>query len=562
MDKLNAELLEILRGLIEDWEDEVVEFKEASNNFKLDEIGRYFSAISNEANLRGLQYGWLIFGVNNKSRAIVGTDYRNKRGLETLKHEIAQDTTGNMSFIDISEVYDDGNRVVMLKIPAAVIAMPTAWKNHWYGREGESLGALSVEELDRIRGQVRRDWSKQLIDGSSVEHLDAEALQIARSSYKVKLNKPHVGKEIDAMTDTEFLTKIKLMGDGKLTNAAIILLGSPDHDDLVSPPARAMWRLHGSNDVDLDYREFRIPFITVVDRLFGMVRKLTYRYIPNKRSLTTVETEQYDESLCRELLNNCIAHMDYTIGGRIYLDEFEDRLAISNPGDFLPGSIAKVLKPEYTSPYYRNQLLADTMVLFNMIDSAAMGIRKVYRIQKDRFFPLPDYEYGDSRKVVVKVYGTTMDMNYTHILYDHPEYDLNTVFLLDKVQKHREIGDADAKYLRSLNLIDGKKPNLFISAKYDDAQKGSIGDAANVTNSVTNHVTETITEINATQRQMIELIQETPNTTLAKLAAAVGISERNIKRNMKLLQDAGIVERVGSARKGYWSITSNVRGIE
>ncbi|MDR1246473.1 MAG: ATP-binding protein [Clostridiales Family XIII bacterium] len=129
MDKINAELLEILRGLIEHWEDEVVEFKQAGNGYKLDDIGKYFSAISNETNLRGVQYGWLIFGVNNKTKAIVGSDYRNTRGLETLKHEIAQDTTGNMSFIDIFEVYDGDDRVVMFKIPAAVIAMPTAWKN-------------------------------------------------------------------------------------------------------------------------------------------------------------------------------------------------------------------------------------------------------------------------------------------------------------------------------------------------------------------------------------------------------------------------------------------------
>ncbi|MDR3282813.1 MAG: hypothetical protein LBS92_04290 [Candidatus Methanoplasma sp.] len=377
-------------------------------------MGEYFSAISNEANLKGLQYGWLVFGVSNKAKAVVGSDYRDARGLETLKHEIAQDTTGGISFIDVFEVYDGDDRVVMFKIPAAVVAIPTAWKGVWYGRDGESIGKLSLEELDRIRSQVRRDWSKQLIDGSSVKHLDAEALTIACNSYKAKLNKTHVGKEVDAMTDEEFLTKIRLMEGGRITNAALVLLGNPDHDDLMSPPARAMWRLHGSNDVDLDYREFRIPFITVVDRLFGMVRKLTYRYIPNKKSLSTFETDQYDESLCRELLNNAIAHMDYSIGGRIYLDEFEDRLAISNPGDFLPGNIAKVLKPEYTSPYYRNQLLADTMVLFNMIDSAAMGIRKVYRVQKDRFFPLPDYEYGDSRKVVARVYGKTLDTNYTH----------------------------------------------------------------------------------------------------------------------------------------------------
>jgi predicted HTH transcriptional regulator len=73
---LNAELLKSLSGLIANWENEVVEFKQASNNFRQDDIGQYFSAISNEANLRGLQYGWLVFGINNKTRSIVGSDYR------------------------------------------------------------------------------------------------------------------------------------------------------------------------------------------------------------------------------------------------------------------------------------------------------------------------------------------------------------------------------------------------------------------------------------------------------------------------------------------------------
>jgi hypothetical protein len=152
------------------------------------------------------------------------------------------------------------------------------------------------------------------------------------------------------------------------------------------------------------------------------------------------------------------------------------------------------------------------------------------------------------------VYGKTLDMNYTHILYDHPEYDLNTVFLLDKVQKHQEIDQTDVKYLRSLNLIDGRRPNLFISAKYDDAGKELIGDNANVTDHVTNHVTNHVIEISDTQRQIIESIRENPGVTIAKLANIIGIAERNIKRNMKMLQDAGIVERVGTTRKGCWKI--------
>ena len=58
-----AEMTQVLYSLIDNWEDEIIEFKEAENNYKQNEIGQYFSAISNEANLHGLQYGWLIFGV-------------------------------------------------------------------------------------------------------------------------------------------------------------------------------------------------------------------------------------------------------------------------------------------------------------------------------------------------------------------------------------------------------------------------------------------------------------------------------------------------------------------
>jgi ATP-dependent DNA helicase RecG len=465
MDKLNAELLEILRGLIEDWEDEVVEFKQASNDFKLNEIGEYFSAISNEANLRGLQYGWLIFGVNNKTKTIVGSDYRNTSGLNTLKHEIAQDTTGNMSFIDIFEIYNDDKRVVMFKIPAAVVAMPTAWKNHWYGREGESLGALSVEELDRIRGQVRRDWSKNVIDGSSMEHLDADAVRIARESYKEKHGSEHISAEVDRMTDEEFLTKQKLVVGGKLTNAAMVLLGNSDFDYLMDSPPRIMWRLYGSDNFVRDYKEFTIPFISVVDDVYAQIRNLKYRYMPNPMTLFPKETQKYDVSLIRELLNNAIAHSAWNVGMRIYMDEYEDQVIISNAGFFLPGQIEAVLKPSYTAPFYRNQLLAETMTSFNMIDTVQMGIQKVFRIQKERYFPMPDYDVSDSQKVVVKVYGKLLDENYSRVLFAHPEFDLETVFLIDKVQKHIPINKEQLKTLRALGVVEGRVPNIYVSAQ-------------------------------------------------------------------------------------------------
>ncbi|MDR1961099.1 MAG: putative DNA binding domain-containing protein [Gracilibacteraceae bacterium] len=464
---LNADLLQTLRGLIANWENEVVEFKQAGNDYKQDTIGQYFSAISNEANLKGLQYGWLVFGVHNKNRKIEGSDYRDTQGLDSLKHEIAENTTDRICFIDIFEVYDEeGRRVVMFKIPAAVPNVPTAWKGHWYGREGESLGALSPEELGRLRGQARRDWSKLLIDGSGIQHLDAEAIRIARSQFKEKNER--TGSEIDNLTDEQFLTKLKLIIGGKLTNAAMVLLGNSDYDYLLDWSPRVMWRLYNLNGADKDYEEFRIPFITVVDKVYEKIRNLTYRYMPNQMTLFPKETKQYDAKLLRELLNNCIAHQDYTAGRRIYLDEFEDTVVISNAGTFLPGDIREVLKPGYTAPYYLNQLLADAMMNFNMIDTKQMGIRMVFNIQRRRYFPMPDYDLSKPKEVAVRVYGKVLDENYTRLLFGRDDLDMEAVFLLDCVQKRIPLENEQYKHLKELRVIEGRRPNVFVSAGIAD----------------------------------------------------------------------------------------------
>lgn len=462
----NKELIHILYKLIENWENEVVEFKEANNDFDKEKIGRYFSAISNEANLKGIQCGWLVFGVRNKDKKIIGTNYRDTKGLDTLKQEIAVSTTDGISFIEVYElnltIDNEEKRVVMFQIPAAVAGIPTGWKNHFYGRNGESLGALSIEEH---RAQEKKDWSKQIISEAKIEHLNKEAIALAREKYKEKMNRPHIVEELDKMTDEEFLIKTKLIQNGKITHAAMLLLGNEDFDYLFPTPPEASWRLYDFRDEVKDYEIFKIPFITLSDRIFSKIRNLTYRYMPNQMTLFPSETKQYDVWLLRELMNNCIAHSDYTLGGRIYLNEMEDQVILTNPGTFLPGDVEVALQKNYNPPFYRNQLLAETMVKFNMIDTQSMGIRKVFRIQQEKYFPLPDYDLTKKNQVGVTVYGKVINENYSRVLFDNPDFDIETTFLIDRVQKHKAISKDAVKYLRNLGVIEGKMPNIFISSK-------------------------------------------------------------------------------------------------
>ncbi|MBQ3546732.1 MAG: putative DNA binding domain-containing protein [Lachnospiraceae bacterium] len=467
-----AEYYEILESLMERWEYETVEFKEAKSNYDTDKIGRYFSALSNEANLKQQQYGWLIFGVSekNKIKHLVGTSYKQGDSsiLERFKYEISRDTTNGMTFYEIVEIYPvaDGKeyRVLMFKVPAAATGIPTDWRTNYYERSGESLVPLKQYKIDAIRSQERKDWSKQVIENATIDHLDKTAIALAREKYKEKMNQEHISKEVDEMSDEQFLSKVKLIIGGKITNAGMVLLGDSDYDYLLSSVPSIMWRLYGADGMDKDYEIFKIPFINVVDKVFAKVRNLTYRYMPNQMTLFPMETEQYNSWLIRELLNNCIAHTNYQLGGRIYVNEFEDKIKFTNPGDFIPQKIENVLEVSYNPPFYRNQLLAESMVSFHMIDTATLGIRRAYNIQKAKYFPMPDYNFSTGMQVEVTVYGKTLDDNYMHILYEHQDLDLQTVFLLDRVQKGLPIDKVDADKLRVAKLVEGRITSLFLSA--------------------------------------------------------------------------------------------------
>ncbi|GAA4716975.1 hypothetical protein GCM10023216_01090 [Isoptericola chiayiensis] len=90
-DMTQGELVRLLDRLTAAWENEVVEFKDANDDFSTDKIGKYVSALSNEANLRGAEAGWLVFGVHDKSRTVIGTDYRlDPAHLDSLKRQIEQ----------------------------------------------------------------------------------------------------------------------------------------------------------------------------------------------------------------------------------------------------------------------------------------------------------------------------------------------------------------------------------------------------------------------------------------------------------------------------------------
>ena len=214
-------------------ETEIVEFKEAKNNFDFSDMGEYFSALSNEANLKGRPFAWLVFGVENKIFQVVGSHFREKRkDLDSLKNEIANKTINRITFIEIHELRLPEGRVVMFQIPAAPRGIPVAFEGHYYGRDGESLVPLNIEEIERIRAQAGMDdWSAGVISDATLDDLDPKAIEVSRTNYKSKFS--NKAAEVDLWDDVAFLNKAKLTIKGKITRTAILLLGREESDFII-----------------------------------------------------------------------------------------------------------------------------------------------------------------------------------------------------------------------------------------------------------------------------------------------------------------------------------------
>ncbi|MEZ0608766.1 RNA-binding domain-containing protein [Fibrella sp. WM1] len=444
-------------------ETEIVEFKEAKNSFDIEKLGKYFSAISNEANLRGFREGWLVFGVNDQKQ-VVGTNFRHERAhLDKLKSEIANKTTNATSFIEIYDLLLPTGRVVMFQIPAAPRGLPIAYSGFCYAREGDAQTPLSLEKQDRIRHQPAfDDWSAVVCPSATLDDLDPKAVYKARQNFTRK--NPHLAEEIGNWDDLTFLNKSKLALQGKITRATILLLGKSEASHFIHPSiAQITWILKDRDGVERSYEHFSCPFLLAIDYVFSKIRNLRYQYMPNAQTIIPDEVDQYEPFNIREALNNCIAHQDYTLNGRIQVVEREDGyLIFTNPGSFLPGSIEQVIQNDAPFEKYRNTFLAQAMVNLQMIDTIGSGIRRMFINQRKRFFPMPDYDFEGGR-VKVTLTGKILDLDYAQVLGRNTDLSLFEIIMLDKLQKNQSLTPDAIRHLRKKGLVEGSRNHLHIS---------------------------------------------------------------------------------------------------
>lgn len=459
----NQEIIALIDNLIKEGKElSWLEFKKgnATDNQRL---GRYISALSNAANLANQPYGYLIFGIEDDSLEITGTDFnyekRKEKGTE-LDFYIRHNLSPSIFFEHFICDYK-GKRLEIFRIPKSS-SIPIEFEKIAWIRIASSL-----TELKRYPEHLRRillsntDWSAEIVERASIDDLDAKAIERAKQLYKEKnINKPFY-KEIDSWSNSTFLDRLNVTIGGKITNAALILLGKEEAAHLISPKvAQITWKLDTEEKA---YEHFGMPLFLNVNSVLERIRNIPYRFFPNNQ-LISVEVPKYDNKVILEALNNCIAHQDYFLNSRIIVTEKINKLISENAGNFFEGKAEDYFLGDKTPKHYRNKFLVNAMVNLNMIDSVGYGIYKMLLSQKKRYFPLPDHSKSTEKEVILEIYGHYIDENYSKRLIEQGDLlELMDVILIDKVQKNQPINDEAVKRLKQKKLIEGRKPQFYIS---------------------------------------------------------------------------------------------------
>ncbi len=458
-------------------ENEKCEWKEFKNlknawsSHKGDDVESYISAI---ANMNG---GHLLIGVKDATLEIVGIDDFGGYAPDNVRQRLS----GKCSHLDVDslkvealETSDTHKIVWIIHIPKHKPRLPVNAHGHPWQRIDDSLVNMTPDRLAAILSEplAGADWTAEVVVAASIADLDDQAIKVAKEKFREKNATQSWSDDVDKWDVLTFLEKCKLASNGGITRAALLLLGKPSATHLLSPnPAQMTWKLVGEEEA---YEHFGPPFILETTLVAKRIRNVTQRLFPANQ-LLGVDIQKYDNLMILEALHNCIAHQDYERCERIIVTETVDRLVFENAGSFVDGNADDYLNGKRTPSRYRNPCLAHAMVELKMIDTVGYGIFRMTKSQRTRYLPLPDYGKSSSSHVHLEVLGRPIDTNYSQLLLERHDLDLDTVILLDRVQKRLPISDAAISRLRREKLVEGQKAKLRVAAHIAETTQAQTG---------------------------------------------------------------------------------------
>jgi ATP-dependent DNA helicase RecG len=372
-------------------ETETLEFKEAKNQFDSAKLLEYCVAISNECG------GHLILGVTNTPpREVVGTSaFQNPA-------KTAEKLLQSLGFrVDIHEVPHPAGRVVVFEIPSRPKGTPRQINGQYFMRCGESLVAMTPDQLRKIFDEGKPDW---------LEEQAAENLPIAEVIRLLNIQKffdliglPYPTDQygvVERLANERLIDRVDNDRYSIRNMGALLLPKKLDKftDLALRAPRVVVYTGKSKVETKLDVSGtmgYAVAFSGLVSWVMTQ--------IPQNEIIKNAlrkEVKLVPEIVIREIVANAIIHQDFTTtGARISVDVYDNRIEISNPG--VPIIAAERFIDCYKS---RNERLADFMRRLGICEEKGSGIDKVVKTAEFCQLPAPSFT-TDGIRTQVTIFG-------------------------------------------------------------------------------------------------------------------------------------------------------------
>jgi predicted HTH transcriptional regulator len=389
-----------------------VEFK--VNNERPDEVGEYISALSNTAALDGKHYAYLIWGVNNETHEIVGTEFKPDEariGNEELESWLLRLLAPRI-FFRFYNLKIDAKNIVILEIEKA-IGKPVQFKGIEFIRIGSYKKLL--KDFPETERELWRSFEQDIYeDMIAKEHLtESEVLSfIDYPAYfeLLKIPLPEDRKRIIERLSEEELIVQNSAGEWDITNLGAILFAKKlsNFKRLKRKTVRVVQYKGNSRIETIREQESGKGYAAYFEGLIGLIDNLLPRNEVIGKALRK-ELPMYPELAVRELVANALIHQDFFIRGTGPMVEiFSERMEITNPGRPLVSSERFIDTP----PKSRNEALASFMRRIGVSEERGSGFDKVVYQTELYQLPAPIIEVTEEHtKVILFAHIDFKDMN-------------------------------------------------------------------------------------------------------------------------------------------------------
>lgn len=404
----------------------------------------YITAFANEGG------GYLVFGIKESSPHVVVGTQQNFGALGQLESNIYRDLGIR---VQINELYDsEGKRVLVLKIPSRPIGKVYKFEDVPLMRVGEELKPMSDEKYLQIIQEQEPDFSQKISEGTTVDDLDDEAVAALQDAYSKKQN----NRQFLTLTKTQVLTDLNLINNGKVTNAAVILLGKKEilKEKLPQSSLRIEYRRNPESIVFDKRYDFNGPFFLETDKLWETIN-LRNGSIPIQEGPFIFDIPYFNQEVIREAINNAVAHRNYRLSSETIIKQSDNELHIISPGGFPSGvNIDNLIKISSTP---RNRLLTDVLQKTGIVERSGQGVDKIFYQTLKEGKSEPDYSHSDDFQVELRLSAMIEDKAFAIFiesiqsdLKDNEKLSVHEIILLNKIRKSDKRKNWDKAVIKKL----------------------------------------------------------------------------------------------------------------